>query len=50
MVEFFFSQTAQELEKLPSFDARLQRVAEAVHEKTGYPIDLVSLLTSICKF
>ncbi|KAG5674367.1 hypothetical protein PVAND_004341 [Polypedilum vanderplanki] len=35
--------TATELEKLPSFDARLQRVAEMVHEKTKYPIDLISV-------
>lgn len=34
--------TAIELEKLPSFTARLQRVSEMVHEKiNSYPIDLV---------
>ena len=35
-------QVAQELEKLPSFDARLERVAHLVSEKTTQSIDLVS--------
>lgn len=37
-----FFQTALELEKLPSFDARLLRVAELVSAKTAHSIDLVS--------
>lgn len=38
----FQLQTALELEKEPSFDARLQRVSEMVHEKINhYSIDLV---------
>lgn len=35
------SQTAVELEKLPSFDARLERIVELL-DHTGHPLDLVS--------
>lgn len=43
MMELFeIFQTAHELEKLPSFDARLQRIAELVHENSIHSIDLVS--------
>lgn len=40
---FFPTQTALELEKLPSFEARLQRVAELVSGKTGLVVDLVRI-------
>jgi len=35
--------TAMELEKLPSYEARLSRVSEMIHQKTNYPIDLVAV-------
>lgn len=38
---FIYFQTAIELQKLPSSDARVQRIAELVHETTLHPIDLV---------
>ncbi|CRK93737.1 CLUMA_CG007265, isoform A [Clunio marinus] len=38
-----YKATAKELEKLPSFDARVQRVAELLHERTSHPIDLLAI-------
>lgn len=32
-----------ELEKLPSVEARIQRVSELASERTGFAVDLVSL-------
>lgn len=38
-----YSQTAKELESLPTFDARLDRVADLINVATKYPVDTVRL-------
>lgn len=42
-----YAKTTRELEILPSFEARLKRVAELISAATKHPVDTVSLLFSV---